>query len=367
MSYYGAHARVVLSILVLAAWCHAPTACGSGVGTFELESRDARPKPETDDHDDSDANGNGEDQGTIVPIAPPQTGGTDGAVTEPWRFIVYGDTRGNDDGHRRVLRSIVENTPGYEFILHAGDVVSDGDDDDDWGTWDDAVHEVLGGIGQEDELPRYMAAPGNHDDLDNSDGRTNWKRYLPGQQKFGNGGAFFAFDHENARFLVLDSEESDLDGAQYSLLKTSIEGNPKTWLFTVWHSPIFTFGSKNYERGLHSKWGTKLYVGGCDVMFMGHAHHYVRTVKLALNGNREPAEDQDAGTVQIITGTGGVGTREVDPDGNAYMVAGHSALRGYTELTVDEATLRLRQISADGQVLDEAHYAPNPKLTDGPS
>ncbi|MGA1824579.1 MAG: hypothetical protein ACMUIP_07915, partial [bacterium] len=43
-----------------------------------------------------------------------------------WKFIIYGDTRSNDSAHRRVLRSITQNTPDYRFLINVGDVVEDG-------------------------------------------------------------------------------------------------------------------------------------------------------------------------------------------------------------------------------------------------
>ena len=47
----------------------------------------------------------------------------DEQTSDSWKFIIYGDTRTNDDDHRSVLESISENTNDYRFIINAGDVV----------------------------------------------------------------------------------------------------------------------------------------------------------------------------------------------------------------------------------------------------
>ncbi|MCK6621332.1 MAG: metallophosphoesterase [Calditrichaceae bacterium] len=292
-----------------------------------------------------------------------------GMFGQSWKFIVYGDTRSNDDKHREVLQSMAANSPGYAFILNAGDVVNNGTSTSDWEIWQEAVDDILGGSGQSSIPPRYMATPGNHDNLDQSAGLANWHAYLPGQaQQFGNEGKFFVFDYLNARFVILDSDVSSLTGAQYTMLLNAIEQNPKTWLFTVWHNPIFDFGPKSYEDEIHDTWGIPLYQNGCDIMFMGHAHYYVRTKKLGLNGDKHPPLDPDDGTVQIVAGNGAASLKTVDPDneGNGYMVENYIKDYGYCELSINGNVLQYRHILRDGTIFDEEIYDPNPKTGSTP-
>lgn len=286
------------------------------------------------------------------------------AFAGEWKWIAYGDTRSKDEGHRAVLQSMVNNTPDYRFIISTGDVVNKGDLQSDWDIWQKAVNDVLGGTGQNQFPPKYIAAPGNHDRTNNSAGLANWKKYLPGQaQQFGNDGRFFVFDYENARFVILDSENMPATGAQKDLLLQAIKNNPQTWLFVFWHAPIFDFGEKEYRGELHTNWGIPVYENGGDIIFTGHAHYYVRGKKLALNGQMNPPVDNQRGVAQVVTGTGGAPTDpvKVDTDGNAYMVESHTSEYSYTELTVNGNTMRLRQINTSGKVIDEAVYTANPK------
>jgi hypothetical protein len=285
-----------------------------------------------------------------------------------WKWVAYGDTRTNDAAHRQVLHAIQTHTPDAQFLINVGDVVEDGGQAAMWDTWQQACNDELGGTGQGQTPPKYLAAPGNHDAV-NAAGLTNWNTYLSGQNaRYGNGGKFFTFDHQNARFVVLDSTGS-LTSSQLTLLQNAIQTNAQDWLFVIWHYPIFDFGPKVYQGAIHTTWGVPLYQNGCDLIFNGDAHYYVRTLKLDLDGQMNPPLDPVRGTVQIVTGNGGaplVGVDEVH-DGNGYMLAysydqAQAAFYGYTELTVDGRTLTLRHLRAsDGQVMDTATYTANPK------
>ncbi|MCK5332189.1 MAG: metallophosphoesterase, partial [Candidatus Marinimicrobia bacterium] len=291
---------------------------------------------------------------------------------EPWKFIAYGDTRNNPprSQHSEVLQSIMVNTPDYKFIINVGDVVDHGEIASEWEGFYQQTSSILGNFVQDQNPPKYLTAPGNHDNTEISAGLANWNNYLSGQvQQYGNQGKFFTFDYENARFVILDSDRSSMTGVQYAMLMDAIQNNPKPWLFAIWHHPIFDFGEKTYEDGIHDTWGIPLYQNGCDIIFAGHSHYYVRTKKLELNGVKNPPLDPENGTVQVVSGNGGAPIDIPDPsnDGNGYMVAGYSSNDthyGYTEMAVGLDTLRLIHYLRDGTILDQAVYIPNSKTYD---
>jgi hypothetical protein len=192
----------------------------------------------------------------------------------------------------------------------------------------------------------------------------NWKQYLSGQEKYGNDGMFFVFDYKNARIVVLDSYSPFVTGAQRNMLLDAIQDNPRTWLFVVWHHPLFDFGPKQYEDYLHEQWGVPLYESGCDIIFNGHAHYYLRTKKLALNGEPHPPLDTEKGTAQIVVGNGGAPLYTIIPDhdGNNYMYAFGMVDYGYCEVRIDGEILYLKHLRAsDGTVVDSIVYKTNPK------
>ncbi|MGB2870165.1 MAG: metallophosphoesterase [Bacteroidota bacterium] len=283
-----------------------------------------------------------------------------------WKWIAYGDTRTNDAAHRSVLQAMKNNTPDYRFIINVGDDVEDGANVTLWNAWKAACDQILGGTGQTSVPPKYMTAAGNHEMLE-AGGLANWRIYMSGQvNQFGHDGKYFTFDYENARFVVLYSEV-ETDPAQKQFLLDAIQTNTKKWLFAIWHKPVFDFGVKVYEAGIHQNWAMPLYQNGCDIYFNGHAHQYVRSKKLNLNGQQNPPLDATNGTVQIITGNGGAPLAAADEnhDGNGYLVAysfdqNQAAYYGYTELVVDGDTLFMRHLRAsDGQLMDQEVYHPN--------
>ena len=264
-------------------------------------------------------------QSSVGTKIPASNSGVPNAKTDvksnKWKWIAYGDTRTNDNYHRSVLQSIKTNTPDYRFIINVGDLIEDGRNYSLWNIWQSACDEILGGTGQTNRPPKYMAVPGNHEYIYESAGFTNWKAYLFGQaQQFPNDGKYFYFDYENARFILLNSETT-FTGRQAELLSEAVRTNPHPWLFAFWHRPIFDFGPKTYESTIHTTWGIPLYNYGCDIMFMGHAHYYVRTKKLNLNGQMNPPLDTVKGTVQIVTGNGGSPPHSVDENkiGRAHV------------------------------------------------
>lgn len=292
---------------------------------------------------------------------------------QDWKCIIYGDTRNDRTEHRQVLESITQNTPDYKFIINVGDVVDHGDREYEWNDWQNTVTSVLGTTGQDMVPPLYMATPGNHDATETTKGLNNWMKYLSGQNLLyctddinESSGKYFTFDHENVRFIILDSDKSDTEGEQYQMLLNSLAENPQQWIIAIWHDPIFSFGEKSYEEEFNRLWGTELYKYGADFIFCGDAHYYVRSKKLALNGDKHPPIDEESGITHIVTGNGGapIDVPDITHDGNEYLVAGHatnSSHYGYTELHFKNDSLYLTHYLRDGNILDEAVYSPNKK------
>ncbi|HHS14428.1 MAG TPA: hypothetical protein ENN03_11780, partial [bacterium] len=308
------------------------------------------------------------------------------SLAASWTFLVYGDSQSIEDVHRTVLNKMVNKSPEPRFMINCGDVVVHGYEQTRWENWKATCEDVLPGWGEDWEglgqglnPPKYMACPGNHDELGTADGLNNWQTYLWGQyQQWGNNGKYFWFDYENARFIILDSESSSLTGTQKYMLTEALRSNHKTWIFVFWHRPIFNFSTKTphphkYEEGIHNEWGIPLYDYGCDIIFNGHAHYYVRTKKLKLDGAQNPPLDAERGTTQVVTGNGGAALMwdfNENQDGNKYMLdTWCNTEHGYTEVTVSGNQLRLRHIlrykkDINGtytDILDEKTFTANPK------
>ncbi len=286
------------------------------------------------------------------------------AMAQAWKWIAFGDTRNNKPEHREVLEAIMANTPDYKFIINVGDVVDHGDSLSEWQAWHQTTIDVLGDMGQDKIPPKYMSTPGNHDATETEAGLLNWNTFLPGQvDQFGNEGKFFTFDYENARFLIMDSDKSSKTEEQFTMMMKALQNDPKSWLFVITHRPIFEFGKYTYNDEIHDTWGIPLYRYGCDFIFNGHDHFYLRTKRVELDGNINPPLDAFRGVTEVITSNGGASLVDIvpDKDGNEYIVDKYIKEHGYTELTITGDSLRLRHILKNGTVFDEANFGANPK------
>gem|GEM_PF-1682384 len=289
-----------------------------------------------------------------------------------WKFIVYGDTQDYSEIHRQVLKAMATYSSDYRFIMHVGDVTEDGRIQEKWDAWKSDLEEVLGSTGQDSDPLLYMAARGNHDKTEYTEGLENWKTYLWGQtQKYGNNGLFFSFDYENARFVVMCSKNGTFEDYQKTMMLNAIQNNPKTWLFLFWHHPIFSFGGHRHRQDIMDAWGFSLYQNGCDIIFNGHLHYYTRTHKVVLDGTLvQPDTDSENGVTQIITGTGSGSLIDINPDayGNASILASGIKDYGYTEVEINGDKARIRFINRNGNIRDQADiYANNKPSNDPPA
>jgi hypothetical protein len=247
-----------------------------------------------------------------------------GTPSDGWTFVVAGDTRSQDSKHRMVLNSIRKHSSDYKFYLNSGDVVADGRVESQWRTWKEAVSDILT-LGQSMTPPKYISCPGNHDEVGSSTGLSNWKKYLPGQTRYGNDGKHFTYTYKNARFIILNSDTST--SSQMNFLRNAVNKTKKTWLFAMWHHP-----------NMYSNWVGVLKDANYDGVFHGHEHNYERRKV----GN----------AFKIRVGTGGAPLY----NGGDYSTYGH------LECNVDGNIMKVKFIQASsGKVLDSATYTANLK------
>jgi len=290
-----------------------------------------------------------------------------------WKFIVYGDTRSNDDDHEDALQVIKDEGGDYEFIINVGDVVGDGTVINKWNRWENSMVAVMGETMQDENGPFYISCPGNHDNTEQSSALTNWNNYLSYQATHWpeNDGLWFYFDFNNARFIVLDDEKRTPE--QLSFLQDAIETNTQEWLFAIWHAPTIPYGDKEYDAGIHRDFNEVLYQGGCDIIYNGDAHTYARTKKLKWDGPDDlPTVDNINGTTQIITGNSGADrdgfsdSKELMPGANTLLDGNHLEDNrvGMTLMEIIGDQLNLKHYlynSGGASILDQANYTPNDK------
>ncbi len=205
-----------------------------------------------------------------------------------FKFIAYGDTRFTDPANttaadpevrQRLVRAIAEAHPN--FITFGGDIVFNGDKDDDWRVYDRET-----AIWRERRIPVYPAL-GNHDlHGDLKIALENYFARFPELKQ----NRFYSVHAANSLMLTLDSALDETEGPQGIWLQDQLEHLPGSvdFVFIVLHHPPYTSSSdeKTYGGGHSARSPEQKLAAYLEeqqkklrariVVFSGHVHNYER-------------------------------------------------------------------------------------------
>jgi hypothetical protein len=203
----------------------------------------------------------------------------------PFKFTVYGDTQALNAYHKQVVAMSHRLSPDFYMVL--GDLVSEGDAEDQWQKWFDAEQIQL-------KKTPFFPVKGNHDGTGEV-----LQRYFPMMRKWFN----YSFQYGNAHFVnvtvhrrgITDPELNDkLKNETNGWLETDLaaaRANPEIdWIFVMRHQPYI-------ESRLLQSWPEAFDKYHVDFVLSGDKHYYLRSVPL-----RQGKADPD-GTMCIISGT----------------------------------------------------------------
>jgi 3',5'-cyclic AMP phosphodiesterase CpdA len=210
----------------------------------------------------------------------------------------------------------------------------------------------------------------------------------PAYARMGN----FSFDYGNAHWTVLDSNPyvdwSDA-GLRAWVERDLAAARGATWRFVAFHHPGFNSAREHYEQQQMRLLAGLFEAGKVDVVFNGHVHNYQRSFPLRFvpgePGDDKPVIGKDGQPItrgKLVPGRWALdksfdGRTDTTPDGVIYLVTGAggqglynpeqqdrpetwqgftdrfvSEVHSLTVADVDGPTLTVRQLSADGAVLD---------------
>jgi hypothetical protein len=197
---------------------------------------------------------------SVSTVLSPSTFRTAPAAPRDFRFVAYGDTRTEIDAHAAVIQGIIDTpAPDPEFVLHVGDLVSDGGDSGDWGPEffapahdlmvDTPMLPVLGNheYNLEGEVPQQylnlfsLPDNGSTSPPDQSDNSEYW----------------YAFTYGNVRLIGLDtnqpySPESE-QGIWLNSEFRSDEYDAATWHIVYFHHPPYSTGGHGSDTTVRSE------------------------------------------------------------------------------------------------------------------
>lgn len=279
-------------------------------------------------------------------LAPPLKTG------EPFRFVIFGDTRSRPAVHAGIVQAIVAE-PDLRFAVHTGDLVGRGDVSRYWDQFFAIEAPLLA------RLPLYPAV-GNHDVADGRADELLRRFALP--ETRGAERPYYAVDHGNVHVVVLDAYVNVeppawcrahrrqrggtcFDDAQLAWLEADLRaaaGNPATdHIVVVTHvgpySSTRSRGGSPQLRALLPLFAET----GVTLVASGHDHAYER-------GTTEN------GIAYVVSGGGGAPLYEVGfPSRHPNRRAVARSVEHYLVAAVEGQSLRLTAKTPQGEVIDE--------------
>jgi len=209
-------------------------------------------------------------------------------VPVPFHFIAYGDTRFTDPAdttasnapvRQIIVKAIADAHPA--FIVIGGDITYNGNDPNDWLTWD---KETI--AWREQSIPVYPAI-GNHElHGDQKIALANYFQRFPNL----NDSEYYSLRAANVLLLILDSGIDENSGPQFDWLKKQLDEIPSDvdFVLVVLHHPPVTsshdhspLGGGHDARPAEQALGafleaTQPHVRARIVVIASHVHNYER-------------------------------------------------------------------------------------------
>ncbi len=245
--------------------------------------------------------------------------------SKPFRFVVYGGTEGEAQGHPAIVKQIVKVRP--ELVLHAGGAVGRGASAAQWRRFRQTIAPILaiasfyGCPSKGEGAPLIVAKPGCP------------KPDLRGRK-------YYSFDYRGVHFVALDvNERYDANSPQTRWLAKDLAAADGKPIVVLTHYAIFGAAERYILREANLFWHPLFVRHKVAVVFSGARHLYHRT-------------SQD-GVVYIITGGGGallnpvMARRQVLPND----VAG--SYHHFIEMTLEDGRFHGRVVDSEGRTRDE--------------
>ena len=260
----------------------------------------------------------------------------------PYAFAVISDTQGNPTVSSQISQLAWEQRPS--FVLHSGDLVSTGGNQNHW-----LEHFFPGMRPLINHVPFYPVL-GNHEQ--NAEHYYNYVS-LPAPEYY------YTFTYGNCQFFMIDTNQKVAPGSeQYEWLKTSLSESDAQWKFVCHHHPPYSSDENDYgnlwktNQGTHGDLRARQLVPlyeefGVDIVWNGHIHSYERTWRV----RKGKAVEANA-PFYMITGGGGGGLETPAPTRPFFQ---NNVRRGhhYVMVHVNGGTLELKSYTLNDRLFDQ--------------
>jgi len=221
---------------------------------------------------------------------------------EPFRFVYFGDAQEDVKSMcSRIFRAAYKKAPDAAFWLFVGDLVDNGDKDEEWA-------ELFYALGWIPRMTPMILLPGNHEYpdkryLQDKDYKLFhlWRPHftLPENGPQGLEESAYSIDYQGVRLVMLNGNEKIEEQARW--LDKILSENPQLWTIVGIHQPVYSTAKYRDSAKLRNQLVPILDKHSVDLVLQGHDHTYCRTYKIK-NGFR--VRENEKGTVYVISVSG---------------------------------------------------------------
>ncbi len=223
---------------------------------------------------------------------------TAAAGPEKLKLLYVGDAQNNIyQMWSRLIRQGYSAAPDATFLLHAGDLVNNGNSDAEWGEWFDAAGWITRSVPS-------LATPGNHEYPRDSLGSRSLSIHWRPQFEFPDNGlpgieeSCYFVDIQGVRFVSLNSNEMREEQAAW--IEGVLADNPSRWTILTFHHPLYSSAQGRDNKELRELWQPVIDRHRVDLVLQGHDHTYARS-NLVTGVN---AQAGAFGTVYVVSVSG---------------------------------------------------------------
>ena len=296
---------------------------------------------------------------------------------EPFGFIYVGDAQDEIKRHwSRLIRQAYSDMPKAKFILHAGDLISNGTSDSQWGEWHTAAGWINGSI---PSIPspgnhEYGAPPKSPEEL-KADARDallggglaekkksrpaivapHWRAQftLPAHGPPGLEETCYYLDVQGVRVICLNSMERQED--QVPWLDRVLKDNPNRWTVVTFHVPLYSTAKGrtqgDADKAVRKYWRPLFDRYEVDLVLQGHDHSYGRSGLMRDDNALRGAQDYDRkGAVYVVSVSG---PKLYELSVQPWMMASAEKLQFYQLIRIDGDRLQFEARTADGALYDQ--------------
>ena len=282
---------------------------------------------------------------------------TASAAREPFAFVYFGDAQTDIKSlWSRVVRQAYGDVRDLRFMVHAGDLINNANNDAQWGEW-------FAAGGWANAMVPSVPSPGNHEYFrEESEFEVAPRRLslhwapqftLPHNGPRGLEETAYFFDYQGVRIVCLNSNVSQ--DRQADWLDRTLTDNPCAWTVITFHHPIYSPAKGRDNPALRGKWQPVFDKHRVDLVLTGHDHSYARSGLERFNDpaaarNVATGERRRAGGTVYVVSVSGPKMYEIDRKPHAKRAAEDTQL--YQIIRIDGPTLRFEARTAVGDLYD---------------